>query len=479
MSAVDPTVSETGDVAVGRDVFALTDEQIVGLGGEERAGDELPAAQEEKSRSLAGARDDNRIVGANELSRQDAGATTSGHTGTDEREIPRSADAARNDGLGVVPGWLAERMRDPRDGEAAKELWDGKQRAEKEIAAYREVFATAEDARALKEIYPGGMTEAKAAAERARELDAIDAAFYRGDAAARGQLAQRMMLEDPRAFREMVEAGVRLLREVASDEWRVASGRGRGPRSAESARNDGEGVRAREESRQDADATSLGEVERTASEGGPYNGKSRVEALHKGGSGQAGAGAAPEVVRAYGEFEKAANAELEKSVGGAIARVMEQALPNLRKMTTTGQDGTQHAAPLRERLTGAVREEVDAALRSDRELGEQVGRILAGRQFDEATRAQAVRLIDARAQQLVPGAVQRVVGSWTSATLGNGRNAAESSRGTTNRSAKKEPERAVAARNEKAAGARRDAGTSSKGRRVDYGRLSDEEILGM
>ena len=101
------------------------------------------------------------------------------------------------------------------------------------------------------------MTEAKAAAERARQLDEIDAAYYRGDAAARGQLAQRMMLEDPRAFREMVEAGVRLLREVASDEWRVASGRGRGPRSAESARNDGEGVRAREESRQDADAPSL------------------------------------------------------------------------------------------------------------------------------------------------------------------------------------------------------------------------------
>ena len=30
-----------------------------------------------------------------------------------------------------------------------------------------------------------------------------------------------------------------------------------------------------------------------------------------------------EVMRAYGEFERAANLELEKSVGGAIARVME------------------------------------------------------------------------------------------------------------------------------------------------------------
>ena len=126
-----------------------------------------------------------------------------------------------------------------------------------------------------------------------------------------------------------------------------------------------------------------------------------------------------------------------------------------------------------------MREEVEAALKSDAQLGEQVAKILAARRFDDATRAQVVRVIEARAQQLVPGAVKRVVGSWTTATLGNGRNTAESSRGTTNRSAKKEPERAVAARNEKAAGARRDAGTSSKGRRVDYGRLSDEEILGM
>src|ERR1700690_1967806 len=38
------------------------------------------------------------------------------------------------------PGWLAERMKDPWHGDEAKELWEGKQKAEKEAAAYHEVF---------------------------------------------------------------------------------------------------------------------------------------------------------------------------------------------------------------------------------------------------------------------------------------------------------------------------------------------------
>src|SRR4029077_10836121 len=121
-------------------------------------------------------------------------------------------------------------------------------------------------------------------------------------------------------------------------------------------------------------------------------------------------------VQAYREFERATNAELEKSVGGTITRAMEQALPNLRYANEVGREG--QAPPLQERLRVAVREEVETALRSDASLGEQVARVLSGRRLDKAARMQVVRLIDARAQQLVPGAVRRVVGSWTQATLG-------------------------------------------------------------
>jgi hypothetical protein len=181
----------------------------------------------------------------------------------------------------------------------------------------------------------------------------------------------------------------------------------------------------------------------------------------------------PELLRAYGDFERNANAELEKSVGSAIARAMEQALPNLRAMKPQGAQRNGEAAPLQERLAVAVREEIEAGLKSDRQLGEQVARLLAGRRFDRESRSQVVRLIDTRAQQLVPGAVKRVVSSWTSATLAaKGKETpARMQSGESSRSAapgaRAESQRATAAH------------VSGRSRRFDYGRLSDEEIVGL
>jgi hypothetical protein len=177
-----------------------------------------------------------------------------------------------------------------------------------------------------------------------------------------------------------------------------------------------------------------------------------------------------EVVRAYGEFEKSANAELEKSVGGAIAQAMELALPNLNRFSASGDAGTQHAAPLRERLSTAVREEVEAGLKSDRQLGEQVARLLAGRRFDREARAQVVRLIDTRAQQLVPGAVRRVVSSWTNTAL--------TVRGKETGASVKVPSPSTGRRaSEPRSATDRERQGAPRPRRLDYGRMSDDEIM--
>jgi hypothetical protein len=173
---------------------------------------------------------------------------------------------------------------------------------------------------------------------------------------------------------------------------------------------------------------------------------------------------------------------LEKSVGGAIGRAMEAALPNLRNANGSGGNG--QSAPLQERLRTAVREEVETALRSDGSLGEQVARILSGRRLDEAARMQVVRLIDARAQQLVPGAVRRVVGSWTQATLGARKtdSGAESAgRGADERIAERAPRSSQRTASENSGG-ERNVQTVARGvprGRVDYRKFSDEQILGM
>jgi len=186
------------------------------------------------------------------------------------------------------------------------------------------------------------------------------------------------------------------------------------------------------------------------------------------------------VASRYREFERATNAELEKSVGGAIARAMEAALPNLRQIGGEGQ-----APPLQERLRNAVKEEVESALRSDASLGEQVARVLSGRRFDEAARAQVVRLIDARAQQLVPGAVRRVVGSWTQATLGARKpetGAENTGRGSDERRVERAPSSSQRTASGNSGGDRNAQTAAARGvprGRVDYRKMSDEQILGM
>jgi len=419
------------EVTTGAEVFALTDEQIVGLDAAEvggGSGDVRGDAPTKAERVTTEAQRAAEKQGDYEApgKKEEAGrGTRDAQPGMAEPQEP--------------PEWLAARMKDPWHGEEAKELWDGKQRAETEAAAYREVFATPEDARALKEIYPGGAAEAKSAAERARALEEIDAAFYRGDNATRMGLAQRMMAENPAAFRAMVEVGVELLKEQPPAVSQQST-----PEKSRSLAALGM-TKAQEEARDSQTQRPMPK----------------------------------EVVEAYGEMERAANAELEKSVGAAIGRAMEQALPNLKRLPIHGNDGTQAGAPLQSRLAAAVREEVDSALKSDRELGEQVTRVLAGRRFDATARGQVVRLIDARAQQLVPGAVKRVVASWTDATL-----AARGKSGEQRPQAQTLPARLpveaspVKTPRERAVEDLENTAVR-RGRRLDYARLTDEEILGM
>jgi hypothetical protein len=321
-------------------------------------------------------------------------------------------------------------------------------------------FSNPEDVRALTELYPGGLNQARAAAERARLLDDIDRAYFAGDATQRAQLAAMMLREDPAAFREMVFEGLRALeagentgrpRSVADALGRVSSAKApvTQPFLAVHGANDAH----------------TGQPARTAE------------------AAQAGMPAPQEHLAAYAAFERAANADLEKSVGGAIERALQQALPNLGKGDVGATAGAQHAAPLQARLTQAIRQDVEKALQGDRQLGEQIAQILAGRRFDDETRAQVVRLINDRALQLVPGAAKRALSDWTQATL-----AAHRSRNARADAASSRREVATAAPmpRDLHAGKQNDApqitrgGTrpASKGR-VDYRRLSDEQILDM
>ncbi len=110
----------------------------------------------------------------------------------------------------------------------------------------------------------------------------------------------------------------------------------------------------------------------------------------------------------YAAFERSTNDDLERIVGGTIDRTLDRALPH-------GNRGDN--AAMRTRLAASIRQDIELALQGDRQLGEQVARVLSARRLDEATRSQVVRLIGERAQQLVPTTTRRVLGEWTQTTL--------------------------------------------------------------
>lgn len=406
------------------------------------------------------------------------------------------------------PPWLAAQMKDQWGGEEARELWNGVLQARSEAAAYRAAFATPEDARALKELYPGGVNEARAAVNRARLLDEIDRAYFgvpggstEQTGAARADLAQQMLREDPAAFREMVFAGLRALEqgEKGNNGSEYVSNL---PRLAKVLGSPGAGVNVAPPFRAAFPPASPTDAAENA---GPKLGatamtsaspSSVVGAQHAGS--QLGTVTANDAhVAAYTAFEKAANEDLERSVGAAITRTIDQALPNLKGSNRGEREGARQGVPLQDRLSAAVRHEVEAALKGDRQLGEQIAQILSARRFDNETRAQVVRLIDERARQLVPSAARRVINDWTQTTLAAHRGNASRSDDVSARrevepvSAQGSLQRGLpamqagadltafssqAAQTRPGAEPHRNA-SRSDARRLDYRKLSDEQIL--
>jgi hypothetical protein len=199
------TTPSRNGLSAAHDLFALTDEQILEI--EPEAQDVHVSSSPQPA--AAGGQPNERGT--------DASSTQAQSEASAAHPLLASGQA----GLAVPqepPAWLAAQMKDPWTGEEAKELWNGIVQAQKEAADYRAAIATPEDARALKELYPGGLKEARAAVERARVLEDIDRAYFGAagstaeqTSAARTELAQRMLREDPAAFREMVFAGLRAL----------------------------------------------------------------------------------------------------------------------------------------------------------------------------------------------------------------------------------------------------------------------------
>ncbi len=278
------------------------------------------------------------------------------------------------------------------------------------------------------EAQPAAAAEARQWREAAKDVATLDAAYFSGDAGARSGLAARLYQSDPAAFREMLAESARML----------AS---RDPQAlAELARQLG----VSEEQGLGTATKSLGQAARSAEPG--------VATQNQISPDNRGTAAFP--AEAYRAFESATNEDVARSTREAIERTLSSTLP----------EGIGDGA--RRRIGDDIFHELHATLSADRELSRQVGDILRGWHFDGATKQQIVSLISTRARAAMPEVSRRVVAEWTSSVLAS--------------------DRARAARVDAAAsrrditGGRLPAAVPANAltpRRVDYSRMSDEQIL--
>jgi hypothetical protein len=277
------------------------------------------------------------------------------------------------------------------------------------------------------EAQPAAAAEARQWREAANDVAALDAAYFSGDASARGGLAARLYESDPAAFREMLAESARML----------AS---RDPQAlAELARHLG----VNEAQAQNAPAKSLAQAARAqdpaAAPALPRNEPSAQAAFP---------------AEAYRTFESATNQDVARQTREAIDRTLSSTLPQ----------GVSEGA--RRRIGDDVFRELHATLSADRELSRQVGEILGGWRFDSATKQQIVSLISGRARAAMPEVARRVVGEWTSSVLASDRA----------RAARVD---ATASRRDITGGRLPEAVPASalRPRNIDYSRMSDEQIL--
>jgi hypothetical protein len=305
----------------------------------------------------------------------------------------------------------------PADGEHANEPEDLRtvfdanpqlRQAWQDAHAYREAFATPEDARA--------------ATAQLADLGRMDALFFSRHPEHHAELARSLASLDPAAFASFTQAAAELAAQTQGQHSRAAI-----PATGTRERNgDVPSAQTRTEGHNHRDAT--------------------ASTRH--------APAGPSAAQT--EFFQTANAEAVQGVLGAIESQVERLLP----------DGISKSA--RNRVVGEIYRELDSALQSNRQFGQQIREAFRSGSLDADHQRAIVSLITGRARQTLPGVAKRVLSEWTSTVV-----AANHDRRARQHAAEERVDIAGSGR------------AGSEGRRsmvprdIDYARMSDSEILNL
>jgi hypothetical protein len=352
---------------------------------------------------------------------------------------------------GVMPPWMQALAADPQHGGEAQQLW-------REHQEFRAAFTSPEEARAIKELLPGGVQDVLTLREATQSVDRIDAAIFSGDARAQSEVVAELARANPAAFRSMFAEAAKVLA-------------GMGTRGSQSGGNQAGGREAGNPAvaRHFRGGEVPADARETPGSKDPGYSKSPQPGLNESPATNRHSPAANHESQitnhqspafdpaAYVAFERATNDAVARDVRGSIGETLARVMP----------EGVAEGAA--RRIGEDIFNEVHRALAADRALSEQVASVLRDRRFGGAEQQRVAALLAGRAKQLVPSVARRVIGEWTSTVLNTARSKAAR-------------QAAAASRVDIAApGGSLDSMPlrQMSPREVNYASMSDEQILGM
>ncbi|MFY9805095.1 MAG: hypothetical protein WA306_18375 [Candidatus Acidiferrales bacterium] len=298
------------------------------------------------------------------------------------------------------------------------------QHAWRDAQEYRETFATP--------------AEARAATALLGDLNRMDTLFFSKRPEDHAELARAVAQLEPAAFAS-------LAREMANLAMGATRGEGEGARQtarlADGSRRDTPREVSRATDRQDARLESRPNQDSRA--------EARPEPIQPDATQR---GLTP----AQTEFFHTTNAAAVESVLEAIETQVERLLP----------EGIAKTA--RNRVVGEIYREIDATLRGNRVLGQQMRDAFRSGALDDDHRRAIVSLVTGRARQALPAVAKRVLDEWTTTVV-----SANHARRARQRSAERRVDIAGSG------GAGNDGRRAATSRDIDYARMSDADILNL
>ncbi|MGA7842918.1 MAG: hypothetical protein WCA34_18530 [Candidatus Acidiferrales bacterium] len=286
----------------------------------------------------------------------------------------------------------------------------------REASAYRETFATPE--------------EARAATAQLGDLNRMDALFYSRRPEDHAELAREVAKLDPDAFASLARA----MNALAND----------------GARKKGEADRIASARQVPGENTS--QAQRPTQEHPQNQELYQNQVQSQNNQRDAATGLTP----AQMDFFHSTNAAAVSSVVDAIESQVERLLP----------DGISKSA--RNRVVGEIYRELDTTLRGNRALGQQMRDAFRSGGLDEEHQRAIVSLVTGRARQALPAVAKRVLNEWTSTVV-----SANHERRARQRTAERRVDIAGSG------GAGNDGRRAVTARDLDYSRMSDADILNM